>query len=222
MEKDKCYAVVTAEKTNLCLEPAEDTVVMASLSNGQDLEIIGVIGDFYEVLAGDAVGYIRQQDCAIGYSLEVATAVYIPGITVAPTPSPYTIVSPAPAVQNTSAVEMMIAYAQQFLGVPYVYGGNSLSSGLDCSSFTMQVFANSVGLSLPRTSYSQCYYGTGISVSERQRGDLLFYAYKSTNINHVAIYLGDNKILHCTSYTNSVTITDYNYCGEPVICRRFF
>ena len=56
----------------------------------------------------------------------------------------------------------VVAYASQFIGNPYVYGGNSLTNGIDCSGFTQQIFAH-FGYSLPRTSDAQAYSGVGVS-----------------------------------------------------------
>lgn len=86
----------------------------------------------------------------------------------------------------------MVAYASQFIGNPYVYGGNSLTNGIDCSGFTQQVFAH-FGYSLPRTSDSQAYSGVGVSWSESRAGDIIVYP------GHVAILTGDGGIVHASN-----------------------
>ena len=69
----------------------------------------------------------------------------------------------------------VVAYAKQFLGNPYVYGGTSLTSGADCSGFTQSVFAH-FGISTGRSSRDQAARGKAIPVSDVKPGDLLFYA----------------------------------------------
>ncbi len=98
---------------------------------------------------------------------------------------------------------------KQFLGNPYVYGGTSLTNGADCSGFTQSVFAH-FGITTGRSSRDQAAKGKEISMSAIQPGDLLFYA-SGSYINHVAIYIGDGKIIHSSNPTTGITITKYNY-----------
>lgn len=93
---------------------------------------------------------------------------------------------------NSSTGEAVVAYAYQFVGNPYVYGGNSLTNGIDCSGFTQQIFAH-FGYSLPRTSDAQAGAGVGISYSESRAGDIIVYP------GHVAILTGDGGIVHASN-----------------------
>ena len=68
----------------------------------------------------------------------------------------------------------VVAYARQFLGNPYVYGGNSLTDGIDCSGFTQQIYA-AFGVSLGRTDTAQASAGVEIPLSQAQAGDLVVY-----------------------------------------------
>ena len=88
--------------------------------------------------------------------------------------------------------EAVVAYASQFIGNPYVYGGNSLTNGIDCSRFVQQVFAH-FGYSLPRVSDAQAGAGRGISYSESRAGDIIVYS------GHVAILTGDGGIVHASN-----------------------
>lgn len=100
-------------------------------------------------------------------------------------------------------------YAKQFVGNPYVWGGTSLTKGADCSGFTQSVYKN-FGISIPRTSRTQATAGRKVSVSERQPGDLIFYA-KNGRINHVAIYMGNNRVVHASNERTGITTSAYNY-----------
>lgn len=86
----------------------------------------------------------------------------------------------------------VVAYANQFIGNPYVYGGNSLTNGIDCSAFVQQVFGH-FGYSLPRVSDAQASAGRGISYSEARAGDIIVYS------GHVAILTGDGGIVHASN-----------------------
>lgn len=100
--------------------------------------------------------------------------------------------SSAPVSGNGSDV---VAYAMQFLGNPYVWGGTSLTNGVDCSGFTMQIYRH-FGVSLSHSSWAQAGAGVGVSASEAQPGDLVFYRSSgSATGGHVGIYLGNGEII---------------------------
>lgn len=86
----------------------------------------------------------------------------------------------------------VVDYACQFVGNPYVYGGTSLTKGCDCSYFVKACYGN-FGISLPRTSYQQRSVGQAVSYSNAKAGDIICYA------GHVAIYMGDGKIVHAAN-----------------------
>ncbi len=102
----------------------------------------------------------------------------------------------------------MIDYAMKYLGTPYVWGGNSLSRGVDCSGFVQQVF-KAYGYSTPRVSREMARTYSAISRSEAKAGDLVFYHNLKTGVvDHVAIYIGNGKIIHAN---NGVEISNVNY-----------
>lgn len=103
----------------------------------------------------------------------------------------------------------IVAYAKQFLGNPYVYGGTSLTNGTDCSGFTQGIYKH-FGITTGRTSRDQAANGRTIAVSAVQPGDLLFYA-SGDYINHVALYIGDGKVIHASNSTTGIIISPYNY-----------
>ncbi|SMQ65692.1 Cell wall-associated hydrolase, NlpC family [Bacillus sp. OV166] len=106
---------------------------------------------------------------------------------------------------NSGSASAMIAYAKQFLGVPYVWGG-STPSGFDCSGFTSYVF-RSVGINLPRVSRDQQNVGTRISPSQVQPGDLVF---RGSPAYHVGIYIGGGQYIHAPQTGDVVKIASYN------------
>ena len=95
----------------------------------------------------------------------------------------------------------VVDFATQFVGNPYVWGGTSLTDGADCSGFVQSVYAN-FGVSLPRTSYEQQNAGTEVSDADAQPGDLICYG------GHVAIYMGDGKIVHASNAKDGIKISN--------------
>jgi len=107
----------------------------------------------------------------------------------------------------------IVSHAMKFVGNPYRAGGTSLTKGTDCSGFTMSVFKD-CGINIPRTSRTQAQGGSEIALSKVQPGDLLFYS-RGKGINHVALYIGDGKVVHASTTKTGIKISKYNY-REPV------
>lgn len=99
---------------------------------------------------------------------------------------------PSAPSYNSGTGAAVVAYAMQFIGNPYVYGGNSLTNGIDCSGFTQQIYGH-FGYSLPRVSDAQASSGVGIDYSQARAGDLIVYP------GHVAILTGDGGIVHASN-----------------------
>ncbi len=111
----------------------------------------------------------------------------------------------------------LVKYALQFVGNRYVYGGNSLTNGTDCSGFTMLIYRK-WGVKLPHSAHLQANYGKEVPVSQAQPGDLIFYA-KNGGINHVTIYIGNGQVVHASSPSSGIKISNYTY-RQPVKCVR--
>lgn len=107
----------------------------------------------------------------------------------------------------------IVAFAQQFVGNPYVWGGNSLTNGVDCSGFVHQVYAH-FGISTPR--YSQAFKSVGQPVSYQniQAGDVVVYP------GHVAIYIGNGNIVEAQSTRAGITNSRPVNCHTITAIRR--
>jgi cell wall-associated NlpC family hydrolase len=141
-----------------------------------------------------------------------ATAPAAPAPAPAPTPAPAPAPKPAPAPAPSGGAEGAIGWAYNHLGLPYIYGSDS-GSGFDCSGFVKAAYA-AAGVSLPHGSSLQYSATTRISLSNIQRGDLLFYS-QGSGIYHVAIYLGNGQVIHSLREWgggfNGSKVSDMNY-----------
>lgn len=113
---------------------------------------------------------------------------------------------------QSSSGSSVISYASQFLGNPYVWGGTSLTNGVDCSGFVMQVYAH-YGISLPHSSSALRSVGRGVSYSEAQPGDIICYS------GHVALYIGGGQIIHASNPSDGIKISPATYTNILAVRR---
>lgn len=132
-------------------------------------------------------------------------------------PSVTTGSSTTASSSDSSLGQQIVDYALQFEGNPYVYGGNSLTSGVDCSGFTQQVYLH-FGYSIPRRASIQATVGTSVSISDLQPGDLVFYG-DSTGVGHVALYIGDGQVIHASTPSTGIIISNLYY-RTPMSAKR--
>ena len=124
------------------------------------------------------------------------------------------------AEATANARQNLVNYALQFVGGPYRAGGNDPRTGVDCSGFVRYVMQNGAGISMNRSSGSQATQGHAVSSSQMQPGDLLFYS-GGSGINHVAMYIGDGKIVHASTYATGIKISKWNYRNPVKIVSMF-
>ena len=98
----------------------------------------------------------------------------------------------------------LVEFAKQFNGNPYVYGGNSLTNGIDCSGFTMAIY-NNFGYQLPRIAGSQGYMGKQVSAAELLPGDIIMYITNGIG-SHVGIYIGNGLMIHAANPRTGIVI----------------
>lgn len=122
---------------------------------------------------------------------------------------------PAPnEVLQPGSGEEIAAYAQQFVGNPYVWGGTSLTEGADCSGFIKSVYEH-FGVSLPHSSESLRSKGQAVSsLKDAKAGDLICYS------GHVAMYIGNGKIVHASSAKNGIKVSNRADYRQIVAIRR--
>lgn len=124
----------------------------------------------------------------------------------------------ASSSSSSSSLGQQIAdFAVQYVGYPYVYGGNSLTEGVDCSGFTQQVYLH-FGYSIPRRASIQATVGTSVAISDLQPGDLVFYG-DSEGVGHVVIYIGNGQVVHASTPSKGIIISDLYY-RTPMCAKR--
>jgi len=103
----------------------------------------------------------------------------------------------------------IVDFAKQYIGTPYVWGGNSLTSGVDCSGLVQQVYAH-FGLKVPRVTYDQIGQGKAISMNNLQPGDMVFFDTdpKVSGPDHVGLYIGGGKFIEAPRPGKGVQISD--------------
>lgn len=115
------------------------------------------------------------------------------------------------AAKGSAKGKEIAIFACGFVGNPYVAGGTSLTNGADCSGFTQAVYKQ-YGYSIPRTSYSQRTAGREVSYADAEPGDIICYP------GHVAIYIGNGKIVHASTAKTGIKISNAQY--REILCVR--
>lgn len=199
------YGKVSAGGSTLNMRSGAGTSysVVSSLPDGTIVEIVGINNGWYKIQYGGKTGYVSSD-----YMVTVKDSVGSR--------------STAEAASSSAIGDQIVAYAKQFLGVPYVYGGNGPNC-FDCSGFTKYVYAH-FGVTLNRTATDQLANGTSVSKSQLQPGDLVFFRANTTKpVSHVGIYIGNGQFIHASTNTYSVQIdrldTGY-YAGVYVYGRH--
>lgn len=189
-------------------------VKVLSTSNGWAyIEVSGING----YIAENLLSSTKQQTSRSSTTTRNDTSNKTNSATGNTTQTPPVVESSNTPVSNTGS--SVVAYARQFIGCKYVYGGTS-PSGFDCSGFTQYVYRH-FGVSLNRTAAAQ--YSNGKAVTSLQVGDLVMFG--KSGINHVGIYIGGNSFVHAANRQQGVRIDSLStgyYKTNYVGARRIF
>lgn len=178
---------------NARTEPNTTSSIWTTVAEGEELQVIEDMGDWVKVdIDGDEC-YVAKEFVTLSEELPKAMTI--------------TEMRYGEGVSNVRVD--MIQYACQFVGNRYVWGGTSLTNGVDCSGFTMRIYEK-YGISLPHSSKAQANYGTRINSSEAKPGDLFFYG-SGKSISHVAMYIGGGQVVHASSAKTGIKISNAFY-----------
>jgi len=219
MESAMLYATVNSKVSalNVRTSPSTDAEIITKVKAGERLvvtkEVVVNKEDssapvWVEVKVDDdenenAVAYVSAEFVTVSYELNWA--------------SKYTPYGPDVSELRVSICD----YAKKWIGTKYVWGGNSLTKGIDCSGFVKKVYAQ-FGYTTPRVSRDMAKKYKKISISELKPGDLIFYGrVKDNYINHVGIYIGNGQVIHSSTNYKGVAISSmYFYsilkCGRII------
>ncbi|MEG0999828.1 MAG: NlpC/P60 family protein [Cellulosilyticaceae bacterium] len=247
----RAVATVTADALRVRDYPDKNnSKVLGNFSEGEEISLHFKVGDWYKISQEGFEGFVHQDYVKSDYLKYLPTkkisdvkrykltrdeaqnqtvkVIETTGKTeTATSPKTEKPSSNKAAATNKSAQastgskgQQIVEDAKNFIGNPYVYGGNSLTSGVDCSGFTQQIMARH-GISISRSSSAQ-YANNGYSVSsdQLQPGDLTFYGYNG-KVSHVAIYMGNGKIVHANDERTGITTSNvFPGGGKPYIGAR--
>ncbi len=200
---------INANGVNFRESASTDSKVISSLKKGTSIQILDTLTEWHKIKVGSKVGYVSKKfvssaanSTKTSRSTEAATFV---------------------DDGDDSQIGRVIAYAKQFIGVRYVYGGKS-PSGFDCSGFVGYVFKK-FGVSLNSSASSMYSNGVRVSKTTLRAGDLLFFDASSRKsagaIDHVGIYLGNNQFIHASTSKGKVLIQSLSeYRGTYIGAKR--
>ena len=186
--------VVNGDGLNVREAPNTESAVLTQVASGEEMDYLETLDGWIKVAVDADEAYVSADYVTVTEKLD--TAITMTELLYG---------------QGVSDVRVdLVEYAKQFVGNRYVWGGTSLTKGADCSGFVLSVFKK-YGISLPHHAASQAGYGTKISASELQPGDLVFYGYSRGSINHVGIYIGGGQVVHASNERSGIKISNYTY-----------
>ncbi len=193
LQEAKLRAIVNTGGSELRVrkEPSTNSKIVEKVSSEERYEVLEILDGWVKIATVTGEGYVSAEYVDVKYALNEAVEFTPPMV--------------------SSKRQGIIEYAQSFIGGRYVFGGTSLTRGIDCSAFVQQIFAK-YGIKLERTSRYQARQGREISYSQIQPGDLLFYGRAGVSgVGHVAIYIGNGKIVHAASERSGICISNARY-----------
>lgn len=185
-------ATVNVSGLNMRKSASTSSDVVRVLRRNTAVKVLEDLGEWLKVTHNNSTGYIYAKYTEQEYKL--AEALTMDEIRY--------------GKEISDIREQVVAYAKQFVGNPYVYGGNSLTKGTDCSGFVKLIMAH-FGITTPRTATTQYNAGKKISVAELLPGDMIVYGDKQ--IEHIAIYIGDGQVVHASNVKTGIKYSKYNY-----------
>ena len=225
MQNAAQMAIITTDVLNVRVEPNTDSKIWTQIVKDERYPVVDQQDGWVQIdlgsvdaedgsQDGDEKAYIstRDNNVEVRYALNEAIK-----FTPAKDSSSGASSDGSGSSTKQSRRSQLVNYALQFVGNRYVWGGTSLTNGVDCSGFTMRVMEK-FGVSLPHYSGSQAQMGKKVTSATMKPGDLIFYAGSNGKVNHVAIYIGNGRIVHAASRRSGIKTSTWNY-RTPVAIR---
>ena len=193
--------------------PGTDTGIVAQAPKGETCFIIGFNCGWYKVSYNGNIGYVRS---------DLLTLLEKPYSNAGSPGNTY--VESSSSSSSNSFGERVVAFAKQYLGYSYVYGGASPSTGFDCSGFTYYVY-NQFGIAIGRTATAQLYTGTRVELSDLRPGDVVLFerTYSTSSpASHAGIYIGNGQFIHAANSQKGVVISSLSdtFYATRFLCGR--
>lgn len=185
-------AIVSTDRLNVRTEPSLDSKIWSQISNNERYSVLSQTDGWIEIELDSTSAYVATDFVDVRYALPEA-------------------IKFTPLDEKLSLRNKMVNYGLQFVGKPYVWGGNDPNTGADCSGFTKYIYKNVAGITLNRVARDQAKQGKKIKSSEMRPGDLIFYTNSGGTVNHVAMYIGNGQIVHAASKRSGIRISTWNY-----------
>lgn len=203
--KDEVITVakVTTDTLRVRKKASTESAILSLVGEGEEFTVLSDKNGWVKVEVDDEKGYISTDYVKISEKLTTAQSMKE--------------LQMGDGSTSSTAVSL-VSYALQFVGNRYVWGGESLTSGVDCSGFTMKIYQR-YGIYLPHSSRAQPGYGRRVSASEAKPGDLFFYG-SGSSISHVAIYIGNGQIVHASNSRDGIKISNAFY-RTPITVARY-
>ncbi|MBE6934395.1 MAG: NlpC/P60 family protein [Ruminococcaceae bacterium] len=203
------YGALNGNKVKIRSGPSTGHSILTTASIGDKVYIIGINNQWFKVIFGNHIGYIRSDYVDLteipyeNNDSSKSPLFFRGGKSTGLKPSPEALRGES----TGSLASSIIATAKQYIGVPYLWGGTT-PKGFDCSGYVQYVF-NKHGISLPRVSKDQYKVGTAVSKSNLIPGDLVFFNTSGSGVSHLGIYLGSGQFIHAST-SKGVVITNLN------------
>lgn len=189
---------ITGSVVNFRAEANTDSEILSQLRENSIVTIIGFVNGWYHAMSDEVEGYIHPDYVS-------ATTAYLPSAATVDIDAEPTPTAAVPATVSQTRTDL-IAFAKQYVGTKYTYGGRSPSTGFDCSGFVYYVFKN-FGYTLNPGASTQMDSVTVIKRAELVPGDLVFFNNGSARrASHVGIYVGGGQFIHATTPGNPLSI----------------
>lgn len=201
---DEVKSIVATSATqtlNARVEPNTDCSIWTMIAEGEELQMLEDQGEWLKVDVDGDECYVAREFVELSEQLPKAMTM--------------TEIRYGEGISDVRVD--MVQYACQFVGNRYVWGGTSLTNGVDCSGFTMRIYEK-YGIYLPHSSSAQSGYGTRVEASQAKPGDLFFYG-NGGGINHVAMYIGNGQVVHASSAKTGIKISNAFY-RSPICVTR--
>lgn len=204
----KMFGYVEEGGLRVRTEPTTESDIITTLWAGEKYTVVEQADGFVKLSLGDdddgnpVTGYVAEEYVQVYVKFDKAISLEEEQEMIAEAKRRE---EEAEAAKKSSKREAVVAYAKQFIGNPYVWGGGSLTNGTDCSGFTRGVLGH-FGYGLSRTSRAQAGDGRQVPLNSVEPGDLIFYA-SGGRIYHVALYIGGGRVIHAIDEAHGIGIS---------------